>query len=157
MCIRDSGRPFTDVGELLDTYMSGSAAPSDGALITYTDGELREVKVSDPGQEGLADAFAGFADVSAPTSGVVDTAFGQATFVAIPVSVGDRSGVLLAASLTAAMPVARWVEFQTGVPYIEQLVLPRFELDADGFLKVPTGPGLGIELNPDALAKYSRA
>ena len=64
--------------------------------------KLRRLKVSDPGQEGLADAFVGFADVSAPTSGVVDTAFGQATFVAIPVSVGDRSGVLLAASLTAA-------------------------------------------------------
>ena len=33
------------------------------------------------------------------------------------------------------MPVARWVEFQTGVPYIEELVSPRFELDADGILR----------------------
>jgi len=42
------------------------------------------------------------------------------------------------------------------VPYIEELVIPRFELDAEGLLKVPTGPGLGIELNPDALGKYAR-
>ena len=97
-----NGRPFTDVGDLLDTYMSRFAAPSDGALVTYADGTLREVKVANPGEEALADAFAGFADVSAPTSGEVDTQFGQATFVAIPVSVGNRSGVLLAASLTAA-------------------------------------------------------
>jgi L-alanine-DL-glutamate epimerase-like enolase superfamily enzyme len=65
-------------------------------------------------------------------------------------------GVAADLALSAAMPVARWVEFQTGVPYIEELVLPRFQLDADGMLRVPTGPGLGIELNPDALGKYAR-
>ncbi len=71
---------------------------------------------------------------------------------------GWNTGVGLAAdlALSAAMPVARWVEFQTGVPYIEELVLPRFQLDAEGLLRVPTGPGLGIALNPDALGKYSR-
>jgi D-galactarolactone cycloisomerase len=42
------------------------------------------------------------------------------------------------------------------VPYIEELVTPRFQLDAEGFLRVPKGPGLGIELNPDAVGKYSR-
>ena len=71
---------------------------------------------------------------------------------------GWNTGVGVAAdlALSAAMPVARWVEFQTGVPYIEELVLPRFQLDDEGMLRVPTGPGLGIELNPDALGKYSR-
>jgi L-alanine-DL-glutamate epimerase-like enolase superfamily enzyme len=54
------------------------------------------------------------------------------------------------------MPVARWVEFQTGVPYIEELVLPKFQLDDEGYLRVPTGPGLGIELNTDALGKFAR-
>ena len=29
-----------------------------------------------------------------------------------------------------------------------------FQLDADGLLPIPTRPGLGIELNPDAIAKY---
>ena len=71
---------------------------------------------------------------------------------------GWNTGVGVAAdlALTAAMPVAKWVEYQTGVPYIEELILPRFTLDADGLLPVPTGPGLGISLNPDALAKYGR-
>ena len=58
--------------------------------------------------------------------------------------------------MSAAMPVARWVEFQTGVPYIEDLTLPRFQLDGEGMLRVPSGPGLGIELNPDALDRFAR-
>ena len=71
---------------------------------------------------------------------------------------GWNTGVGVAAdlALTAALPVARWVEFQTGVPYIEELIVPRFTLDADGMLHVPTGPGLGIELNGDAVEKYSQ-
>jgi len=65
-------------------------------------------------------------------------------------------GVAADLALCAAMPVARWVEFQTGVPYIEELLSPPFKLDADGMLPVPTGPGLGITLNPDAVERYSR-
>jgi L-alanine-DL-glutamate epimerase-like enolase superfamily enzyme len=63
-------------------------------------------------------------------------------------------GVAADLALTAAMPVAKWIEYQTGVPYIEELIDPPFRLDADGLLPVPTGPGLGITLNPDALARY---
>jgi L-alanine-DL-glutamate epimerase-like enolase superfamily enzyme len=71
---------------------------------------------------------------------------------------GWNTGVGVAAdlALTAALPVARWVEYQTGVPYIEELIDPPFALDADGMLRVPTAPGLGIRLNPDAVARYSR-
>jgi L-alanine-DL-glutamate epimerase-like enolase superfamily enzyme len=65
-------------------------------------------------------------------------------------------GVAADLALTAAMPVAGWVEYQTGVPYIEELIDPPFRLDKDGMLPVPNGPGLGIKLNPDAIAKYSR-
>jgi L-alanine-DL-glutamate epimerase-like enolase superfamily enzyme len=65
-------------------------------------------------------------------------------------------GVAADLALTAAMPVAKWVEYQTSVPYIEQLIDPPFRLDKEGLLPVPTGPGLGITLNPDAIAKYSR-
>jgi L-alanine-DL-glutamate epimerase-like enolase superfamily enzyme len=65
-------------------------------------------------------------------------------------------GVAADLALTAALPVARWVEYQTGVPYIEEIIDPPFRLDAEGLLRVPTGPGLGIQLNPDALGKYSR-
>jgi D-galactarolactone cycloisomerase len=65
-------------------------------------------------------------------------------------------GVAADLALSAALPVAKWVEYQTGVPYIEELVSPPFRLDADGLLPVPTGPGLGVTLNPDAIAKYAR-
>jgi len=65
-------------------------------------------------------------------------------------------GVAADLALTAAMPVAGWVEYQTGVAYVEELIEPRFKLDADGMLPVPTGPGLGVTLNPEAIAKYSR-
>lgn len=65
-------------------------------------------------------------------------------------------GVAADLALTAAMPVAGWVEYQVDVPYVEQLIDPPFRLDKDGMLPVPTGPGLGIKLNPEAVAKFSR-
>lgn len=64
-------------------------------------------------------------------------------------------GVAADLALSAAMPVARWVEYQTGVPYIEEILARPFQLDADGLLLVPNGPGLGIELNRDAIARYA--
>jgi L-alanine-DL-glutamate epimerase-like enolase superfamily enzyme len=71
---------------------------------------------------------------------------------------GWNTGIGVAAdlALSAAMPVARWVEYQTGVPYIEDIIDPPFQLDADGMLRIPTGPGLGIRLNREALARYTR-
>ncbi len=65
-------------------------------------------------------------------------------------------GVAADLALTAAMPVAGWVEYQVDVPYVEELILPRFQLDENGMLPVPTGPGLGISLNPEAVQKFSR-
>jgi D-galactarolactone cycloisomerase len=64
-------------------------------------------------------------------------------------------GVAADLALTAARPVARWVEYQTGVPYIEEIISPPFSLDVEGMLRVPTGPGLGITLNPDAISRYA--
>jgi D-galactarolactone cycloisomerase len=65
-------------------------------------------------------------------------------------------GVAADLALSAALPVAKWVEYQTGVPYIEELTSPPFRLDANGLLTIPTGPGLGVTLNPDAIARYAR-
>jgi D-galactarolactone cycloisomerase len=69
---------------------------------------------------------------------------------------GWNTGVGVAAdlALSAAMPVAKWVEYQTGVPYIEELLDPPFQIDSDGLLVCPKGPGLGVKLNRDALDKY---
>jgi L-alanine-DL-glutamate epimerase-like enolase superfamily enzyme len=64
-------------------------------------------------------------------------------------------GVAADLALTAALPVARWVEYQTGVPYIEEIIEQPFALDTDGLLQIPTGPGLGVTLNRDAIARFS--
>ena len=41
---------------------------------------------------------------------------------------------------------AWYVEYLTPAAYIEDLVVEKFELDEEGFLTIPNGPGLGIEL-----------
>jgi D-galactarolactone cycloisomerase len=58
-------------------------------------------------------------------------------------------------ALTSAMPDADMVEYLTGSPFIDELVMTKWSLDGEGMLEVPKGPGLGIELNPDAVEKYS--
>ena len=58
--------------------------------------------------------------------------------------------------LAAALPVARYVEFLTPSPYMDELVTEPFRPDPDGFLPIPTKPGLGIELNREALRRYGR-
>jgi L-alanine-DL-glutamate epimerase-like enolase superfamily enzyme len=42
----------------------------------------------------------------------------------------------------------------TPTPYIDELLTTPFKPDADGFLHIPEGPGLGIELNREALKRY---
>ncbi len=71
---------------------------------------------------------------------------------------GWNNAVGLAADLqlVAALPVARWVEYLTPSQYIDEIVAEPFQLDGDGMLKIPNKPGLGIELNREAVAKYSR-
>lgn len=70
---------------------------------------------------------------------------------------GWNTAVGLAAdlALAAAVPVARWVEYITPSPYIEAIVTTPFALDEAGMLTIPTAPGLGIQLDPHGVAKYS--
>lgn len=49
------------------------------------------------------------------------------------------------------MPVARYVEFLTPSPHMDELVMTPFRPAAEGYLNVPDKPGLGIELNREAL------
>ena len=49
------------------------------------------------------------------------------------------------------------VEYLTGSPFIDDLRAGGWRLDADGMLAIPDGPGLGIDLNLDALAEFSRS
>ena len=75
------------------------------------------------------------------------------------VSHGWNTAVGVAADLhlAAAMPVARYVEYLTPAPYIEDIITQPFRLDAEGCLAIPSGPGLGIELNRDALRRFAGA
>jgi L-alanine-DL-glutamate epimerase-like enolase superfamily enzyme len=74
------------------------------------------------------------------------------------VSHGWNTAIGLAADLhlAAAMPVARWVEYITPSPYIEDIVMIPFVLDSDGLLPIPSAPGLGIDLNLDGIDRLSR-
>jgi L-alanine-DL-glutamate epimerase-like enolase superfamily enzyme len=69
---------------------------------------------------------------------------------------GWNTAIGLAADLqlVAAVPVARYVEYLTPTPYIDELITTPFKPDAEGFLRIPEKPGLGIELNRDALKRY---
>ena len=56
--------------------------------------------------------------------------------------------------LSAAMPVARYVEHLTPSLYLDDLILEPLRPDAEGYLPIPDKPGLGVELNPEARKKY---
>jgi L-alanine-DL-glutamate epimerase-like enolase superfamily enzyme len=68
---------------------------------------------------------------------------------------GWNTAVGLAADLhlTAALPVARYVEYLTPCVYLDELITEPFRPDAEGYLTVPQKPGLGIELNREALKR----
>ncbi len=69
---------------------------------------------------------------------------------------GWNTAIGLAADLqlAAAMPVATYVEYLTPSPYIEEIITEPFKVDAEGYLPIPDKPGLGIELNREALKRF---
>lgn len=70
---------------------------------------------------------------------------------------GWNTAIGLAADLhlSAAMPLARFVEFITPSPYLTELVETPFVLDEEGYLTIPDGPGLGISINLDYVKRIS--
>lgn len=75
----------------------------------------------------------------------------------VMVSHGWNTAIGLAADLqlAAAMPVARYVEYLTPCAYIEELCTDPFTLDGEGYLQIPTKPGLGVELDRGKVARYA--
>ena len=71
---------------------------------------------------------------------------------------GWNTAVGLAADLQLASAFAdtNLVEYCTGSPYIDDLPAGGWQLDADGMLAIPDAPGLGLRLDSDAIAKYTR-
>jgi L-alanine-DL-glutamate epimerase-like enolase superfamily enzyme len=70
---------------------------------------------------------------------------------------GWNTAVGLAADLqlASAFPGTDLVEYLTGSPFIDDITIGGWQLDADGMLSIPTQPGLGLELDPDTIARYS--
>jgi L-alanine-DL-glutamate epimerase-like enolase superfamily enzyme len=70
---------------------------------------------------------------------------------------GWNTAVGLAADLQLASAIATtdFVEYLTGSPFIDEITLGGWQLDADGMLAIPTKPGLGLELDPDVVMKYT--
>ena len=71
---------------------------------------------------------------------------------------GWNTAIGLAADLhlAAALPLARWVEYLTPSPYIEEIVTTPFKLDTDGMLPIPMKPGLGIDIDQAAIRKFGK-
>jgi len=67
-----------------------------------------------------------------------------------------KTGVLVAASiqLIAALPHAPFLEFSVTASGIRKEILVNPFVQKDGFVEVPQTPGLGIELNMEAIRKY---
>jgi len=71
---------------------------------------------------------------------------------------GWNTAVGLAADLqlASAFPDTELVEYLTGSPYVDQVAARPWQLDQDGLLPIPDAPGLGLELDMDAVARYTR-
>lgn len=57
--------------------------------------------------------------------------------------------------LAAAIPTADLVEYIGGSPYLDDIKLGGWTLDSEGFVEIPEQPGLGIELDQDALGRFT--
>jgi L-alanine-DL-glutamate epimerase-like enolase superfamily enzyme len=70
---------------------------------------------------------------------------------------GWNTAVGLAADLqlASAFPGTDLVEYLTGSPYIDDIVAGGWALDADGMLPIPDGPGLGVRLDPERVARWT--
>src|SRR6266567_9167024 len=70
---------------------------------------------------------------------------------------GWNTAIGLAADLqlSSAFPDTDFVEYITGSPFIDEIVAEPWRLDVDGMLQIPDASGLGVKLDPDALAKYT--
>jgi L-alanine-DL-glutamate epimerase-like enolase superfamily enzyme len=70
---------------------------------------------------------------------------------------GWNTAVGLAADLhlASALPSTELVEYIGGSAYVDDLVSEPWWLDDEGLLRIPDEPGLGLRLDPEAVARYT--
>jgi L-alanine-DL-glutamate epimerase-like enolase superfamily enzyme len=74
----------------------------------------------------------------------------------IPHGWNTALGLAADLQLASAFPETDLVEYLTGSPFIDEIVASPWKLDSEGMLEIPSAPGLGIELDRDAVKKYTR-
>jgi L-alanine-DL-glutamate epimerase-like enolase superfamily enzyme len=57
--------------------------------------------------------------------------------------------------LASALPHTDFVEFLIGSAFVQDLTIDNWQLNEDGKLPIPDGPGLGITIDENALSEYS--
>ena len=73
----------------------------------------------------------------------------------IPHGWNTAVGVAADLQLASAFADTDLVEYLTGSAYVDEITARPWQLDKEGFLAIPDQPGLGLELNLDAVAKYT--
>jgi len=64
-------------------------------------------------------------------------------------------GVAADLQMATAFPETDLVEFIGGSPYVDGITVEPFKLDKEGWLQIPDSPGLGVEIDPKKLARYT--
>ena len=80
----------------------------------------------------------------------------QHNILTVPHGWNTAVGLVADLHLIASIPIGKWVEYHQPSEVVDDLVARPFELDEDGMLPVPTGPGLDIDLNWEAMERLSR-
>jgi L-alanine-DL-glutamate epimerase-like enolase superfamily enzyme len=75
----------------------------------------------------------------------------------IPHGWNTALGLAADLQLASAFPETDFVEYLTGSPFIDEIAAGGWRLDADGMLEIPAKPGLGVEIDREALRRYTAA
>lgn len=74
----------------------------------------------------------------------------------IPHGWNTAVGLAVDLQLSSAFHRTNMVEYCTGAPYVDDITIAGWALDPNGQLEIPSGPGLGIELDPVKIEKYTQ-
>ncbi len=73
----------------------------------------------------------------------------------IPHGWNTAVGLATDLQLASALPHTDLVEYIGGSPYVDSLTAAGWHLDSDGYLSIPDGPGLGIELDMEMVKEFT--